>query len=275
VSVLVAVICKAIASTFDIMTLNSPKETRDLQLQHNYSKSHTTSHGTGLSLTRTSFPAATHAMALDAFPDLLRSLAEDFEIIEIQSTSEPSVLIPSPPAPDSESKSLACQLDDGLHDGRTCADSIGNTALQQAQTEGVVSAVGTAAGDGQYFSRKSNPLDSPGFRAVPDVPSSSTSEDDDDDTLDPLERTARVLFDKFDLNGDGFHEQQECQALGVALNTQPPVTTEGYMGLCKELGVRDSDRGIPFDKFLVIYSDPSFGANLAEDYAIVFGKAPP
>lgn len=33
--------------------------------------------------------------------------------------------------------------------------------------------------------------------------------------------------------------------------------------------------GIDFEKFLVIYSDPDFGANVAEDYAIVFGEAPP
>lgn len=35
------------------------------------------------------------------------------------------------------------------------------------------------------------------------------------------------------------------------------------------------ERGIDFEKFLVIYSDPDFGANVAEDYAIVFGEAPP
>ena len=68
---------------------------------------------------------------------------------------------------------------------------------------------------------------------------------------------------------------QESQALGLALNMQPPVTAEGYKDLCKELGVSDCDRGIPFGKFLVVYSDPSFGANVAEDYTIVFGKAPP
>lgn len=225
--------------------------------------------GAGLSLTRAVFPAATHTMALDAFPDLLHSRAEDFEIIEIQYTSESSVLTPGP---ESGSEPSARRSDQG--DGCISTSCSKNTALQQTQNLAIASAVEIAPDDGRCFSHKRYALDSPGFRAVPDVPSSSTSEDDEHDTQDPLERTARVLFDKFDLNGDGFHDLHESQALGVALNMQPAVTTEGYMGLCKELGVRDCDRGIPFNKFLLIYSDPSFGANLAEDFAIVFGKAP-
>lgn len=46
---------------------------------------------------------------------------------------------------------------------------------------------------------------SPGFRAVPGVPSSS---EDEDDEQSPLERIARCLFDKFDLNADGYHDLQ-------------------------------------------------------------------
>ena len=236
---------------------------------------HMALYGTGLSLTRTVFPAATHAMALDAFPDLLHSVAEDFEIIEIQSTSESSVLTPSFPGPRSGSEPSARRSDQG--DGCIITRSSKSTELQQTQHVAVASAVGVAPDDGQYSSYNFHPchaLDSPGFRAVPDVPSSSTSEDDEHDAQDPLERTARMLFEKFDLNGDGFHDLKEYQALCAALNMQPVVTIEGYTGLCKELGVRDCDRGIPFNKFLLIYSDPSFGANLAEDFAIAFGKAP-
>lgn len=129
----------------------------------------------------------------------------------------------------------------------------------------------SSGGSHSYSSRDHR---SPRFRPVPGAPSSSESDDDNQGFHDPLEQIARRLFDEFDLNGDGLQDLKEFRALGATLN-MPPVTEESYKGVCKDLGISDSDGGIPFEKFLQIYSDPSFGANLAEDFTIVFGEAPP
>ena len=145
--------------------------------------------GTGLSLVRTKFPAATHAVALKAFPALLHSPAEDFEFIEIQPTSEsPHVPMSASVPPD----------EGGCHDCVSATrDSDAETA-KKAQRQGETQSA-----------RESH---NPGYRAVPGVPSSSESEDGEQG---PLERIARSLFDKFDLNADGYHDLQ-VRALHVS-----------------------------------------------------------
>ena len=131
---------------------------------------------------RTKFPAATHVIALKAFPALLHSPAEDFEIIEIQPTSEsPRVPMPSSMPRDEDDG------DDCLSGSHGCDVETVWEAQRQLERQN---------------ERESH---SPGFRAVPGAPSSS---EDEDDEQSPLERIARCLFDKFDLNADGYHDLQ-------------------------------------------------------------------
>ena len=147
---------------------------------------------------RTKFPAATHAIALKAFPALLHSPAEDFEIIEIQPTSE------SPRVPMSSSKNRTSMPRDE-DDGDGCL-----SGTQGCDVETVWEA------QRQRERQNESESHSPGFRAVPGVPSSS---EDEDDEQSPLERIARCLFDKFDLNADGYHDLQ-VRALDIS-----PYTT--------------------------------------------------
>ena len=209
----------------------------------------------GLTLVRRPFPEATYALAEAAFPELINSPADDFEMIEV--TVSRSI---------GEGLSVAATLD---------ADEMRRAAAVDADEMRAVTDGSTSSQSVGGSSPSSSPLQasgcSPGFRAVPAAPGLTSSESDDD--ADPFERTVRAIFDFFDTDRDGYHSLEESQALAEALN-QPAVTREGYDGLCKDL-LCDGRNGIDLRGLMLIYSDGEFGANLAEDYSLIFGEAPP
>ena len=86
-------------------------------------------------------------------------------------------------------------------------------------------------------------------------------------------RVAKLMFDHFDRDGDGYHNLKESQAYGLAV-TGEDVSESAYIGMCKDIGA-SAKRGVDLGHFTEIYTDRSFGADEEKDYTKIFGQAPP
>jgi hypothetical protein len=86
-----------------------------------------------------------------------------------------------------------------------------------------------------------------------------------------VERAARLIFERFDNDGDGFHSLKETEALALVLH-DVRVSKSDFIALCEDLGA-DDEKGISINEFKLIYTDPSFEADAEADYRRVFGAA--
>jgi Ca2+-binding EF-hand superfamily protein len=78
-----------------------------------------------------------------------------------------------------------------------------------------------------------------------------------------------ALFERFDIDKDGFHNLKESQEL--ALFVHDHVLRRGeFLDLCADLDA-DAKRGITIQQFTTIYTDPEFHADLQGDHKKVFG----
>lgn len=92
------------------------------------------------------------------------------------------------------------------------------------------------------------------------------------------ERLCQQMFDKFDKDGDGYHNFKETQAVvkalqGVGDHVDTDVDEAEYKHFCTDLGA-DPKRGVNLRQFTTVYTDKSFGANFDLDYKHVFGVDP-
>lgn len=89
---------------------------------------------------------------------------------------------------------------------------------------------------------------------------------------------AQMVFQLFDVDGDGYHNLQESQALGRALEgvaaADHDVDADEFAAMCVDLGA-NPDRGVSLANVTEIYTDPTFGADIEHDYAHLFGDELP
>lgn len=91
--------------------------------------------------------------------------------------------------------------------------------------------------------------------------------------LQRTEHMAQLIFEEFDVDGDGYHSLDESRALARVL-TDSDVSESDFAALCEDLGANPAE-GLSLKQFSNIYTDSSFGANAMQDYEKVFGKASP
>lgn len=87
----------------------------------------------------------------------------------------------------------------------------------------------------------------------------------DDDAAHMIE----ALFQRFDVDGDGFHNLKESQELSLFVHDHLLRRGE-FLELCDDVEA-DPKRGISLQHFTTIYTDPEFHADLEGDYKKVFG----
>ena len=83
---------------------------------------------------------------------------------------------------------------------------------------------------------------------------------------DSTKRKSDAIFDKFDVDGDGYLNYTELRALGKATGGELPHPA--YVSICGEIGA-DPAKGVPKPLLLVIYTDANLG-DAHRDYNMIF-----
>ena len=84
--------------------------------------------------------------------------------------------------------------------------------------------------------------------------------------IDSTKRKSDAIFEKFDVDKDGFLNLKELHALGQATGGDLPYPA--YVSICQEIGA-DPAKGVPKPLLLVIYTDANMG-DAHRDYNMLF-----
>ena len=90
-----------------------------------------------------------------------------------------------------------------------------------------------------------------------------------DNNTAATKRKSDAIFDRFDIDTDGFMNFQELRALGKATGGDLPHAA--YLSLCQEIGA-NPDKGVSKALLLTMYTDAGLG-DAHRDYNIIFGPS--